>query len=79
MKSVKSISYKKIHPERGLAYTDFGIIHIEKSLVDFEQLYVTVHEIIHCQNPTWSEIKVIGHSTELAELLWQQGYRKTKQ
>lgn len=80
MKKVVSIVYKKIgrHKARGLAYTDTGHILIDERLRGKELLYVLVHESIHIQNPTWSEIKVIGHSEELTNILWGQGYRRVE-
>ena len=78
MKSVSEIKHVKIKSNyaRGLAWTDTGIIHIDTRLMGKEHLEILIHEICHIQNPRWSEIKVIGHSRELADLLWQEGYRK---
>ena len=78
MKTVNEIKHVKIRSNYavGLAYKGEGIIHIDTRLVGFNHLETLIHEILHIQNPKWSEIKVIGHSKEIATLLWQQGYRK---
>lgn len=78
METVKSITHKKLgrFKAHGLAYCDDGNICIEERLRGQRHLYVLVHEIVHIQNPTWSEIKVEGHSKEMADLLWEQGYRR---
>jgi hypothetical protein len=79
MQKVKQIVYKKLGRQRkaGLAWCDDGIIHIDERLKGYEMLYVTIHEIMHIQNSTWSEIKVEGHSKEMADLLWAAGFRKS--
>jgi len=78
MKTVKSITHRKIKKDvaRGLAFTDTGEIHIDERLKGIEHLEILVHEILHIQNPKWGEAKIIGHSKEMSELLWQQGYRR---
>lgn len=78
MQKVKQIIYKKLGRQRkaGLAWCDDGIIHIDERLKGKEMLYVTIHEIYHILNPTFSEMKVRGHSQEMADLLWEAGFRK---
>lgn len=78
MKTVKSITHRKIKKDvaRGLAFTDTGEIHIDERLKGIEHLEILVHEILHIQNPNWGEAKIIGHSKEMSELLWGQGYRR---
>ena len=68
------IIYRKLGKEQahGLAYTEERVIHIDSRLKGKELLYTLIHEIAHCQNPKWAEIKVIGHSKEMADLLWQE-------
>lgn len=78
MKTVKSISYRTINVTRGKAWVDTGEIHIDKRLRGQELLYIIIHEILHCQNPKWSEAKIIGHAEELSRLLWQQNFRKVE-
>lgn len=72
------IQYKKLGREQahGLAYKEDREIVIDNRLKGQELLETLVHEIIHIQSPKFAEIKVQGHAKELAELLWQQGYRK---
>ena len=72
------ITYRKLGREQahGLAYKEDREIIIDNRLKGIECLETIVHEIMHIQNPRWAEIKIIGHSKELAVLLWEQGYRK---
>lgn len=78
MKKVKQIIHRKLGKERanGLAFCEEGIIHIDERLKGKEHLCISLHEIIHILNPKWSEIKVVGHSKEMADLLWNMGYRR---
>ena len=78
MNTVKSITHRKIKKDvaRGLAFVETGEIHIDERLRGLEHLEILLHEIVHCQCPKWSELKVIGHSKEMSRLLWEQGYRR---
>ena len=80
MQTVNNINHKKIgrHKAIGLAYCDTGNIVIDERLRGEDHLYILVHEIIHIQNPLWSEIKVIGHSKEMAKLIWENNYRRVE-
>jgi hypothetical protein len=78
MKSVNKIIHRKLGKEKamGLAYTEEGEIHIDERLKGIDHLDTLVHEVYHCLNPKFSEIKVQGHATELAKILWDNGYRR---
>ena len=78
MNTVKSITYKKLGRKSalGLAHVDTGEIEIDSRLEGFQLLYVIVHETMHVQNPRWSELQVEGHSKEMANILWKEGFRK---
>jgi len=78
MKSVNEIVHKKLgkHKAIGLAYKETGVIHIDERLKGIQHLQTLIHEIVHIQNPKWSEIKVEGHSAEMAKLIWENNYRK---
>jgi len=78
LKSVKSIIYAKLgrNAALGLAHTETGLIEIDERLEGFDLLYVLIHEIMHCQNPKWSELKIEGHAKEMANLLYKEGFRK---
>jgi hypothetical protein len=80
MKSVNQIIHKKLgkHKAVGLAYKEEGVIFIEQNLKGINHLETLIHEIVHIQNPKWSEIKVKGHSAEMAKLLWDNNYRKVE-
>lgn len=68
------VIYRKLGKEQahGLAYKEDRVIHIDSRLKGRELLTCLVHEIVHIQNPTWAEIKVEGHSKEMADILWEQ-------
>ena len=76
-RKVKEIVHRKLgkHNAIGLAWEE-GKIEIDERLRGEEALYVLVHEIMHIQNPTWGEAKVIGHSKHLSNILFKEGYRK---
>jgi hypothetical protein len=78
MKTVKQIVHRKLGKEQafGQADTDTGLVEIDSRLKGVEHLDTLIHEILHVQNPRWGELKVQGHATELATLLWEQGYRR---
>ena len=78
MKKINKIIHRKLGKEQanGQAFTDTGVIEIDERLRGLEHLDVLVHESLHILNPKWGEIKVQGHATELARVLWEQGYRR---
>lgn len=78
MNTVKSVIHRKIKKDvaRGLAFIDIGEIHIDERLKGLEHLEILIHEILHIQNPKWSESKIIGHSKELSKIIWEQKYRR---
>lgn len=75
------ISFEKLGRQwaDGLAYCDDRAIKIDSRLKGYNLFYTLIHEIMHIQNPKWSEIKVEGHSKEMALLLWEQNYRRVDQ
>jgi hypothetical protein len=78
MNKVKQVVHRKLgkYNAVGLAHCESGIIEIDSRLKGQEHLYIACHEITHVLNPKWSEIKVEGHSKEMAQLLWDMGYRR---
>lgn len=80
MQKVKSITYAKIGKNKAmrLAYKETGEVVIDERLKGIEKLDTLIHECLHCMNPTWGESKIIGHSSELSKILWEQGYRKVE-
>jgi len=74
------ISYKKLgrNKAHGLAWDKEREVVIDSGLTGQDLLETLIHEIMHCQNPKWPEIKIVGHSKEMADLLWQQGFRKVQ-
>ena len=78
MNKVKQVIHRKLGKEKanGLAFCEEGVIHIDERLKGIEHLDTLCHEVYHCLNPKFSEIKVQGHATELAKILWENGYRR---
>lgn len=78
MEPIKII-HRKLGREQahGQAWKEDRIIEIDPRLKGIEYLETLLHEIIHIQNPKWPEIKVAGHSKQLAKILWNLGFRKT--
>ena len=78
MKKVNQVIHRKLGREvaHGQCYLDTGIIEIDSRLKGLEHLDTLVHETLHILNPKWGEIKVLGHATEIARVLWEQGYRR---
>lgn len=79
MKKVKQVIHRKLGKERshGLAFQEEGIIHIDSRISGLEHLDTLIHETLHILQPKWGEIKVLGNATEIARVLWEQGYRRT--
>lgn len=71
------IIHRKLGREKALgqAWQDHRIIEIDERIKGKRYLRVILHEIAHCQNPSWSETKVEAQSTELCNLLWEVGFR----
>lgn len=78
MNKVKKVIHRKLGREQsmGLAFVEDGVIHIDERLMGIDHLDTLVHEVYHCLNPKFSEIKVQGHASELAKILWDNGYRR---
>lgn len=82
MNSVAIIEHKKIPRHKihgdvdGLAFPGEKKIVLQDYLKGYNHFYTLIHEIMHLQNPKWPEMKVRGHSEEMAKLLWKQRYRR---
>lgn len=81
-----TIRYRKIgrHANRteklhGLAWKEERIVEIDSRLQGLDKLVALIHEITHIQNPKWAEIKVEGHSKQLADILWEENLRFVQQ
>jgi len=74
-----AVTHRKLgkHKAIGLAYKDEHLIEVDERLKGFDHLQTVIHEILHVQNPRWPEIKVEGHSTQIAEILWNLNYKRT--
>lgn len=74
------ILYKKLgrNQAHGLSWVKERLIQVDSNVRGKDLLETLIHEILHCQNPKWPEIQVIGHSKEMTELLWEQGFRKVE-
>jgi hypothetical protein len=79
LNKVKQIIHRKLGKEQahGLAFQEEGIIHIDSRINGLEHLDTLIHETLHILQPKWGEIRVLGNATEIARVLWEQGYRRT--
>lgn len=62
----------------GLAWTEGQHIEIDSRLQGKAHLEIMLHEMLHVLNPKWSELKVIHQSRKMAEVLWEQRYRRVE-
>lgn len=72
------IKYRKLGREKahGLAWKDKHIIEIDTKLKGMDLLETIIHEVNHVQNKKWSEIMVEGKAKQMAQILWDAGFRK---
>jgi hypothetical protein len=49
---------------------------LDPRLKGFDYLETAVHEIIHCQFPKLNEITVEARGKEMAQILWDLGFRQ---
>ena len=60
----------------GIADIDLNKILMDPRLVGKKKLEVLIHEILHLQNPEWSETRVIKMSRQITKILWNADYRQ---
>lgn len=72
------VEHKKLGKQNawGLATIEKKIIELDERLVGKKHLEILIHEIMHIQNPEWSETMVIKKSKELTNVLWSVNYRR---
>lgn len=75
MKKIK-VLHRKLGRAGGPKYKIDGFAHIEKRLIELDtrlkgraHLLTLIHEVMHIQNPEWSETKVIEKSREMTEVV----------
>lgn len=75
------VIYRKLAREKvwGLAYFEHDIIEIDSRLNKKRLLSTILHEGLHLANESLSESTVLKMEKILADLLWQEGYRKVDQ
>lgn len=59
----------------GMAFTDDRVIFLDQRLKGFDYFETACHEILHCQFPKLPEITIQARGKEMAELLWNLGFR----
>jgi hypothetical protein len=71
------VRYKKLWRQKvnGIAYVDKGLIELDERLRGKQFLEYLIHEIMHIQNPEWTEETVLKKSEEMANVLWDEGVR----
>ncbi len=60
----------------GQAWQGENLVEIEPRQKPKKFLTVLIHEILHCLEEDWSETKVDQTSIKIANIIWEQGYRK---
>lgn len=60
----------------GQAWHEIQKIELDPRLVGKAHLDTIIHEIMHLQNPEWSETMVIKKSRQMTNVLWKLWYRK---
>ena len=72
------VIYKKLGRERAWGQADLGegVVELDPRLKGRKHLNVCIHEVLHIQNPEWSETEVINKANELASVLWREHYRR---
>lgn len=77
MKPIK-VKYRKLGREQaaGQAHIKDRLIEIDDRLKKRTLLTTLIHEIMHIQNPDWSESEVEKKSSEMSAVLWEQHYRR---
>ncbi len=72
------IIYRKLGRDKvwGWAHIGDNTIELDIRLKGKHHLEVMIHEILHIQNPEWSETEVVNKSKQLAAMLWKENYRR---
>ncbi len=72
------IKHRKLGREKawGQAIDEGSLIELDPRLLGKKHLEVLIHEIMHLQNPDWSETRVLKKAKEMSKLLWAQKYRR---
>ncbi len=60
----------------GEAYYLENLAVIDKRLYGKQHLGTLIHEIMHLQNPDWSENKVTRLAKQMTNLIWEFEYRR---
>lgn len=59
----------------GMAFNEKRVILLDERLSGKNYLETAIHEVLHIQNPKWNEITVEGRAKEIANILWELGFR----
>lgn len=75
-KPIKVI-HRKLGREKamGQAWHDYRLIEIDIRVTGKDYIDTVIHEILHLQNPDWSERKVKLSANEITQVLWDLGIR----
>ena len=73
-----TVKHRKLGKEKaiGLAYKEDREIHIDSRLKGKDFLMVLIHEIMHIQNPQWTEKEVELKSQEMTDVIWDEIIKK---
>lgn len=72
------VIYRKLGKEKawGQASIEDGIIELDDRMKGKKHLEILIHELMHLQNPEWSETEVLAKSKQMTGVLWKQHYRR---
>jgi len=72
------IKERKLGRERamGQAFQGENLIEIDPRQSNKEYMDTLIHESLHIMFPDWTENKVMKTSNKLANILWDENYRK---
>ena len=72
------VQHKKLGRQNawGQASDWLNLIELDTRLIGRKHLEITIHEVMHIQNPDWSETKVKKKSKEMTKVLWLLKYRR---
>jgi hypothetical protein len=71
------VFYRKLGRERAYGFAHHGddVIEIDERLQGKQFIEILIHEIMHLQNPEWSEEEVLRKSKEMCAIIWKEGVR----
>ncbi len=60
----------------GVAYFGSALIQLDPRLTGKHHLETAIHEVLHLQNPEWSENMITKKAKQMCKVLWELDYRR---